>query len=138
MIERSNGHIAFVPRASGGTWEYWTRDGEIWRQDTTAPVMPDGYRSGRWYGADRASTRENLLSASRTVEATVQATVTGARTADEVAAYLPSNYTVVGEERDQYLRLIVRIAGTDTGGWTFDSYVKPRLASGLMSAELTS
>lgn len=32
----------------------------VWRQDTHAPVMPDGYRVGRWYGADRDSTRENL------------------------------------------------------------------------------
>ena len=63
--KRSSGHIAFVPRASGGTWEYWERDGEIWRQDTSAPVMPDGYRSGRWYGTDRHLTRETIRAAAK-------------------------------------------------------------------------
>lgn len=62
--ERSRGHIAWVPRASGGMWEYWERDGEIWRMDSTAPVMPDGYRSGRWYGTDRHLTRTAIYRAS--------------------------------------------------------------------------
>lgn len=57
---KSQGHIAFVRRSSGGTWEYWTRCGEIWRMDASAPVMPDGYRCGRWYGAHRLSTIQNL------------------------------------------------------------------------------
>ena len=61
---RSDGHIAFVPRASGGAWEYWARQGEIWRADTIAPVMPDGYRVGRWYGTDRHATRQSIAAAS--------------------------------------------------------------------------
>lgn len=63
MFETSIGHVAFVPRASGGTWEYWTRCGEVWRADVTAPVMPDGYRSGRWYGTDRYACRAAILAA---------------------------------------------------------------------------
>lgn len=59
----SRGHIAFVPRATGGFWEYWARQGEIWRQDTHAPIMSDGYRIGRWYGVDREATRANLRAA---------------------------------------------------------------------------
>lgn len=60
MYQRSKGHISFVPRASKGTFEYWARDGHIWRMDASAPVMPDGFRSGRWYGPDRADIRAQL------------------------------------------------------------------------------
>ena len=49
MIEHSEGHIAFIPDTHQGFWEYWERDGHVWRQSTSAPVMPDGFRSGRWY-----------------------------------------------------------------------------------------
>ena len=59
-IDKSLGHVAFVPRVSGGTWEYWTRAGQVWRMDSSAPVMPDGYRSGRWYGPDRPDTLASL------------------------------------------------------------------------------
>lgn len=48
-IKRSTGHIAFIRDTHQGFWEYWERDGSVWRQSTAAPVMPDGYRSGRWY-----------------------------------------------------------------------------------------
>lgn len=44
----------------------------------------------------------------------------------EVAAYLPSNYKVLGTEGDDVL-----IGGEDNAGWTLDDYVLPRLASGL-------
>lgn len=44
----------------------------------------------------------------------------------EVAAYLPSNYKVLGTEGDDVL-----IGGQDNAGWTLDDYVLPRLASGL-------
>lgn len=49
-----------------------------------------------------------------------------------VAAYLPSNYEVVGaywSPTDQIN--VVFIAGHDHAGWTLDDYVIPRLASGL-------
>ena len=49
MTEQSKGHIAFVPTTHGDRWEFWEREGSIWRQVESAPVMPDGYRSGRWY-----------------------------------------------------------------------------------------
>lgn len=51
--------------------------------------------------------------------------------ADRVQPYLPSNYTVVGiaSETD------VIIGGEDVAGWTLDSYVLPRLASGLLFGE---
>ena len=47
--------------------------------------------------------------------------------ADRVAAFLPSNYSVVSQADG-----IVTIAGTDNAGWTLDDYVLPRLASGLL------
>jgi len=53
--------------------------------------------------------------------------------ADRVAAYLPSNYSVVGVFADQVI-----IAGNDNAGWTLEDYVLPRLASGLyFGVELT-
>jgi len=39
----SKGHLAW----EGGS-EWYVRDGEIYRAPERAPVMPDGYRSGRW------------------------------------------------------------------------------------------
>ena len=53
----------------------------------------------------------------------------GDATTERVARYLPGNYYVVGEIKGG-----VVIAGTDHAGWTFDDYVEPRLASGLMFA----
>lgn len=49
---------------------------------------------------------------------------------EEVAPYLPSNYTVVGRvlERGHFGTII---AGSDSAGWTLEDYVLPRLASGL-------
>ena len=49
--------------------------------------------------------------------------------ASEVAAYLPGNYRVAGEDDTS-----VYIAGEDNSGWTLDDYVIPRLGSGLISA----
>jgi hypothetical protein len=68
------------------------------------------------------------------VEVRRYAIVTNARTAGEVTSYLPSNYSVVAailgrDERTEFL-----IGGHDVAGWTLDSYVIPRLGSGLMHA----
>jgi len=30
------------------TYEYYSRDGEVYRAPISSVVMPDGYRSGRW------------------------------------------------------------------------------------------
>jgi len=51
--------------------------------------------------------------------------------AEAVAAYLPSNYQVVGYTADG----AVLVYGHDNAGWTADDYVIPRLASGLYSAK---
>lgn len=67
MPEISNGHIAFVPRASGGFFEYFTRDLQIYRADSANPVMPDCYRVGRWYSSIRPQIIESILEASRKV-----------------------------------------------------------------------
>jgi hypothetical protein len=48
---------------------------------------------------------------------------------EEVANYLPDNYSVVSVP-DGLL-----IVGVDVAGWTMDDYVIPRLASGLLWAE---
>jgi hypothetical protein len=73
------------------------------------------------------------------------AIVTGARSMDEVAAYLPGNYAVAasiesptdGSTTTWYGQEIrgfaVVIQGEDRAGWTLDKYVSPRLASGLMT-----
>jgi hypothetical protein len=53
----------------------------------------------------------------------------GSVTATVVAAYLPSNYAVTGEDDST-----VTIEGRDNAGWTLDDYVIPRLASGLIFA----
>jgi hypothetical protein len=45
----------------------------------------------------------------------------------QVAAYLPSNYEVVGITPAGH----VVIAGVDKAGWTMNDYVIPRLASGM-------
>ena len=49
--------------------------------------------------------------------------------AGTVRAYLPHNYKVVAEGKT-----MIVIEGEDDAGWTLDSYVIPRLASGLISA----
>src|SRR5688572_28803012 len=47
-----------------------------------------------------------------------------------VAAYLPSNYSVVGATPEGW----TIVEGKDVAGWTLDGYVIPRLASGLYFA----
>lgn len=65
-------------------------------------------------------------------------------TPDVIAAYLPSNYSiikvVVGKDDDDTRTFgHVVISGTDNHGWTLDGYVIPRLASGMIAAkEVTS
>jgi hypothetical protein len=53
-------------------------------------------------------------------------------TQERVAAYLPSNYSVVGSAIGVVEGVLIQ--GEDSMGWTFDDYVEPRLASGLMFA----
>jgi hypothetical protein len=55
-------------------------------------------------------------------------------TEERVNSYLPSNYEVIesdiaGRDGDSVL-----IGGHDTAGWTLESYIIPRLASGGMFA----
>jgi hypothetical protein len=73
-----------------------------------------------------------------------KAEVHGARSEQEVAAYMPGNYQVTGSkmappyEGASYEKLVVTIEGTDSHGWTLDDYVIPRLGSGLMFAKEVS
>lgn len=48
----------------------------------------------------------------------------------EVKAYLPSNYTAEEQENGDVI-----ITGEDNAGWGLQSYVIPRLASGLIFAK---
>lgn len=48
-----------------------------------------------------------------------------------VAAYLPSNYRVVGATA-HFDRPAILIEGEDAAGWTLDGYVIPRLQSGML------
>jgi hypothetical protein len=61
---RSNGHLAFVPDTHGGMWEYYLFSGDIYRQTTAAPVMPDGRRAGRWYSKGTQQNIDHLMSIS--------------------------------------------------------------------------
>lgn len=63
--------------------------------------------------------------------------VRGARSENEVGAYLPSNYRTTGAYLENG-RVVVTIEGNDSLGWTMQDYVIPRLASGLMFVEVTS
>ena len=48
---------------------------------------------------------------------------------EQIAAYLPDNYQVLGTVDGQTV-----IGGRDAAGWMLDAYVIPRLASGLYFA----
>jgi hypothetical protein len=60
--------------------------------------------------------------------------VRGARRREEVAAYLPEGFALLGEGMSDGRTFYV-IGGYDNAGWTLDGYVIPRLASGLIAAE---
>jgi len=47
-MSNSKGHQATI-----GDFEYFIRNGELFRARITIPVMPDGYRSGRWCCPER-------------------------------------------------------------------------------------
>ena len=42
-IPKSTHHQAFI-----GPYEYFLRDGELYRAPASRPVMRDGFRCGRW------------------------------------------------------------------------------------------
>lgn len=54
-------------------------------------------------------------------------TVRGRDTTKTVAAYLPQNYRILGNDGPNII-----IGGVDNRGWTLDDYIIPRLASGMM------
>lgn len=58
-------------------------------------------------------------------------------TAERVAQYLPTNYEVVGTETWKDGGQVL-VKGTDVAGWTAVDYVIPRLASGLLTAQVYS
>jgi hypothetical protein len=60
--------------------------------------------------------------------------VRGSRRREEVAAYMPSGYAVIGEGMEDGRTFYV-IGGYDSAGWTLDGYVIPRLGSGLIAAQ---
>lgn len=66
------------------------------------------------------------------------ALVTGCRSRQHTAAYLPANYALVGSwPVDGGVGYV--IAGRDVAGWTLDGYVIPRYASGLIGCvEITA
>lgn len=61
------------------------------------------------------------------------AIVSGARSAQEIYAYLPTNYAILTDAASDHDGLpVYLISGTDNAGWTLDGYVIPRLGSGGM------
>lgn len=59
-VIQSKGHIGFAVDPWGVKWEFYRRAGSVYKAHASAPVMPDGYRSGRWFGFDRESTYREL------------------------------------------------------------------------------
>jgi hypothetical protein len=56
--------------------------------------------------------------------------------ADEIRAYLPDNYELIGRTPIRGTNNVDHlIVGRDVAGWTLDDYVIPRLASGLYYCE---
>lgn len=53
---------------------------------------------------------------------------------ENVMRYLPSNFVAVNQTTNAYDDTVVIVVGYDSHGWTYESYVKPRLASGNMFA----
>ncbi len=53
---------------------------------------------------------------------------------NRVAAYLPAQFKTIGTYEDHEGNLVVKVVGYDNAGWTFEDYVKPRLASRNMFA----
>lgn len=67
------------------------------------------------------------------------AVVTNARDAEQLWAYLPGNYDIIGGDIGEPGRPVYLIAGVDNAGWTLDGYVIPRLASGtIFATEITN
>ncbi len=68
----------------------------------------------------------------------------GASSLEHVRAYMPDNYKAqfdvhffadYGAEKPDYQPIqVITIEGEDSGSWTLDGYVIPRLASGLIFA----
>jgi hypothetical protein len=61
--------------------------------------------------------------------AVIQRSDAGYPSAETVERYMPSGYQVSGVSDTE-----VVISGKDYAGWTMDSYVIPRLASGMIFA----
>ena len=66
---------------------------------------------------------EDIMSTTR------YAIVGGVTDAERIAPYLPANYQIAGETEDGVI-----ISGEDNAGWGLDTYVIPRLGSGLYHA----
>lgn len=48
-LEKSRGHLEYYELENNmGTVEFFVRNDEVFRAPVKAPVMPDGYRCGRW------------------------------------------------------------------------------------------
>ena len=53
---------------------------------------------------------------------------------ERVSTYLPTNYIAISASVNGYGDVVVIVIGYDVAGWTYEDYVKPRLASGNMFA----
>lgn len=51
--------------------------------------------------------------------------------AKEVKSYLPRNYSLTQETNEHFI-----VEGEDVAGWTAETYVIPRLGSGMIQAQL--
>ena len=94
-------------------------------------LIPDLRESGRDETADDFATCVDLLAPMRYAIVRQRAGMT-----DQIASYLPANYSVLGRTPIRASDEVqILIGGQDRAGWTLDEYVIPRLASGLIHAE---
>ena len=63
-MQKSQGHIMFEDAKVGSssmTWEFYRFNESIYRANAIAPVMPDGYRCGRWFSPYTSTYLEALV-----------------------------------------------------------------------------
>jgi hypothetical protein len=60
-MDKSRNHILFFTDGTGAVYELFARDGVIIYADVRLPVMPDGYRAGRFESIDSEHHRRMIL-----------------------------------------------------------------------------
>ncbi len=70
-----------------------------------------------------------------------QIIVRGIGTPKQIEAYLPLGWRITAYVQDsdsRFSHVSATVRGVESGGWTLDDYVIPRLASGLYATEVVA